>query len=62
MFSSIAQAVIAFCTAFITLASALNKVASTVDNLATVADETSGQYVDDARAQRAKNQKLLEAE
>ena len=57
-----------FFNALTVLFAAGEKVAKSLDNLATVAEETSGQYVDDSRAQRAikrieleKQLKLVEA-
>ncbi|MCA9911979.1 MAG: hypothetical protein KC496_01465 [Anaerolineae bacterium] len=61
MFSSIANAIVAICTSLITFAGAINKVAQTVDNLASVSEETSGQYLDDTRAKRAENLKAIAA-
>lgn len=46
-----------FFSAFAVLFGAFEKIAKTADNLATVAEESSGQYVDEARASR--QQKLL---
>lgn len=50
-------ALVQFFTALTTLFSAFNKVAQTVDNLATVAEESSGTYMDEARA--ARQQRLV---
>lgn len=45
---------------FTVLFSAGEKLAATVDNLATVAEETSGQYKDQSRINRAKALALAE--
>lgn len=60
MFTSIANAVKAMCTAIITLANASNKVAMTVDNLASVAEETSRGYLDETRVNRIADLQELE--
>ena len=52
MFTSIINAVVALMTSLTTTAGALNKVAVSLDNLATVAEQTSAGYVDEARADR----------
>ena len=52
MFTSIINAVVALMTSLTTTAGALNKVAVTLDNLATVAEQTSAGYVDEAQADR----------
>jgi uncharacterized protein YqfA (UPF0365 family) len=52
MFTSIINAIIAIMTSLTTSAGALNKVAISLDNLATVAEQTSAGYVDEARADR----------
>lgn len=41
-----------FFVTFTTLFAALNKFAATIDNLGTVAEETSQSYVDEARVKR----------
>ena len=56
MFSSIINAIIAIMTSLTTSAGALNKVAIAMDNLATVAEQTSAGYVDEAKADREINQ------
>ena len=52
MFTSIINAIIALMTSLTTSAGALNKVAISLDNLATVAEQTSAGYVDEAKADR----------
>lgn len=52
MFTSIINAIIALMTSLTTTAGALNKVAVSLDNLATVAEQTSAGYVDEAKADR----------
>ena len=52
MFTSIINAIIAIMTSLTTSAGALNKVAISLDNLATVAEQTSAGYVDEAKADR----------
>lgn len=52
MFTSIINAIVAIMTSLTTSAGALNKVAISLDNLATVAEQTSAGYVDEARADR----------
>lgn len=52
MFTSITNAIIAIMTSITTSAGALDKVAKSLDNLATVAEETSATYVDEAKADR----------
>jgi hypothetical protein len=41
---------------------AFEKIGTTINNLATVAEETSGSYVDESRAKRAKQLKQLQAD
>ena len=48
--------------AFAALFMAFEKIANSLNNLATVADETSAQYVDDARITRAELKAKREAE
>lgn len=52
MFTSIINAIVAIMTSLTTSAGALNKVAISLDNLATVAEQTSAGYVDEAKADR----------
>ena len=52
MFTSIINAIVALMTSLTTAASAANKVALALDNLATVAEQTSAGYVDEAKADR----------
>lgn len=52
MFTSIINAVIALMTSITTTASAANRAAVAIENLAKVAEETSAGYVDEARADR----------
>jgi hypothetical protein len=52
MFTSIINAIVALMTSLTTTAGALNKVAVSLDNLATVAEQTSAGYVDEAKADR----------
>lgn len=52
MFTSIANAIIALMTALTTTASAANRTAVAIDNLAKVAEATSASYVDEAEADR----------
>ena len=52
MFTSIINAIIAIMTSLTTSAGALNKVAISLDNLATVSEQTSAGYVDEAKADR----------
>lgn len=52
MFTSIINAIVAIMTSITTSAGALNKVAISLDNLATVAEQTSAGYVDEAKADR----------
>jgi uncharacterized protein YqfA (UPF0365 family) len=52
MFTSIINAIVAIMTSLTTSAGAFNKVAISLDNLATVAEQTSAGYVDEARADR----------
>lgn len=52
MFTSVINAIIALMTSLTTTAGALNKVAVSLDNLATVAEQTSAGYVDEAKADR----------
>ena len=52
MFTSIINAIVAIMTSLTTTAGALNKVAVSLDNLATVAEQTSAGYVDEAKADR----------
>ena len=52
MFSSIIKAIVAIMTSLTSSAGALNKVAIALDNLATVAEQTSAGYVDEAKADR----------
>lgn len=52
MFTSIINAVIALMTSITTTASAANRAAVAIENLARVAEETSAGYVDEARADR----------
>ena len=52
MFSSIINAIVAIMTSLTSSAGALNKVAISLDNLATVAEQTSAGYVDEAKADR----------
>lgn len=52
MFTSIINAVIAIMTSLTTTASAANRAAVAIENLAKVAEETSAGYVDEARADR----------
>lgn len=52
MFTSIVNAIVAIMTSLTTSAGALNKVAISLDNLATVAEQTSAGYVDEAKADR----------
>ena len=52
MFTSIINAIVALMTSLTTTASAANKVALALDNLATVAEQTSAGYVDEAKADR----------
>ena len=61
MFTSIINAVVALMTSITTLAGAANKLAVAADNLATVTEEASGMYLDEARANRAIQRKALEA-
>lgn len=61
MFQSIFNAVIALMTAVTTTAGAANKLATACDNICTVAEEASGTYLDEARANRAIQRKQLEA-
>jgi hypothetical protein len=49
---SMSQAIRQFLIMLATFFSAGEKIAKTLDNLATVAEETSGSYVDEARADR----------
>lgn len=50
--SAFSTAFTQFFAALTVLFTAFTKIASTVDNLATVADESSGAYCDEARIQR----------
>ena len=52
MFTSIVNAVIALMTTITTTASAANRTAVALDNLAKVAEATSAGYVDEAQADR----------
>ena len=52
MFTSIINAIVAIMTSLTTSAGALNKVAISLDNLATVAEQASAGYVDEAKADR----------
>lgn len=52
MLTSIINAIVAIMTSLTTSAGALNKVAISLDNLATVAEQTSAGYVDEAKADR----------
>ena len=52
MFTSIIKAIVAIMTSLTSSAGALNKVAIALDNLATVAEQTSAGYVDEAKADR----------
>jgi len=52
MFTSIINAIVAIMTSITTSAGALDKVAKSLDNLATVAEETSASYVDEAKSDR----------
>ena len=52
MVTSIINAIIAMMTAATTTAGAVNKIAVSLDNLATVAEQTSAGYVDEAKADR----------
>lgn len=62
MFTSIINAIIAIMTSLTTSAGALNKVALAMDNLATVAEQTSAGYVDEAKADREITQMKRAAE
>lgn len=59
MFTAVANALIAIMTAVTTAAGASEKLAKSLDNLATVAEETSGAYVDQARINREKQKREL---
>ena len=52
MFASIINAIIALMTSLTTTAGAVTKLAVSLDNLATVAEQTSAGYVDEAKADR----------
>lgn len=52
MFSSFIKAFVAMMTSITTLASAANRSAAALDNLAKVAEATSAGYVDEAQADR----------
>ena len=52
MFTSIINAIVAMMTAATTTAGAVNKIAVSLGNLATVAEQTSAGYVDEAKADR----------
>lgn len=60
MIQSIFNAVIALMGALTTTAGAANKLAVAADNICTVAEEASGQYLDEARFNRAIQRKELE--
>ena len=53
--SQLSNMLVMFFTMFTSLFSAGNKFASALDNIGTVADESSAQYADDARTQRQIN-------
>jgi hypothetical protein len=60
--SSISLAITQLFTALTVLFTAFESICKTADNLATVAEESSGQYRDQARIQRAMQLSKLEAE
>lgn len=59
MFAAISAAITSLFTVITTLCSASNKTAKALDNLATVAEEMSGTYVDNARADRELGQEII---
>lgn len=58
MFASITAAITALFSTLITLFTATNKIAKSLDNLATVAEESSGEYADESRDARRHNRLL----
>lgn len=60
--SAISLAITQLFTAFTVLFTAFEKIAKTADNLASVAEESSGAYMDQARVQRAQKLAALNAE
>lgn len=60
--SAFSQAFNQFFTMLSLLFSAASKLCGTADNLATVAEEASGQYKDQARIDRARNLQRIEHE
>lgn len=50
--NALSAALVQFFTAITTFFAAFEKIAKTADNLATVAQESSGVYMDEARADR----------
>lgn len=59
--SALATAFTQFFNSITVLFSAFEKIAQTADNLASVAQDSSGEYKDEAAAKRKKNQALLNA-
>ena len=62
MFGSITRAVEAAANVLVVSCNAAEKVAKSADNLASVMEEKSGEYLDTARIKRAKNYATLDAE
>ena len=62
MLASINQAVISTMGVITTSCGALERVAKTADNIAAVAEERSGEYLDTARIKRAKNYQIISQE
>jgi hypothetical protein len=60
--SALSAAFIQFCSAFTVLFAAFEKVCKTADHLATVAEESSGAYMDEERIKRASNRRKLETQ
>ena len=61
MFAAIQTTMTASLAAVTTLAGAANKLASALDNVASVAEEKSAVFADQARHERAMERKALEA-
>lgn len=61
MFTAISTAIVQLFSVFTTLCGAANKTAVALDNLATVAEEASGAYADESRAEREAKLAIIRA-
>jgi hypothetical protein len=60
--SALSAAIVQFFSALTTLFSAFDKVAKTIDNIATVGEQSSAQYMDEATERRKQQRAQLEAQ